>query len=300
MNLRPLLTLIALLGATLSVPAQHGGKAEGLRVRFERGSTSATYKGKVRDSVEIEYELGAQAGQELLVRLISSPAGSATVNAFSPGAKEFPMSCLQAELAEAKVIGLPTASHCFESNPQRLRLEGTTWSTTLPESGNYMLSVSRPSGGSGVTQYTLLIAVVPIEKNSAGTSLTPADNASLEASMRKLIAALMTKDVTAFLSLFSRSRFFYANNPLNQMRIAVPYSELAKDLTKKGEWYCSYLERCDELDAFVDHIGEGKMWPRGGGTKFIPPGSEGETLTYVKWRKEGARWVIDEIAYPQA
>jgi hypothetical protein len=118
--------------------------------------------------------------------------------------------------------------------------------------------------------------------------------------MRKLITSLMKKDVTSFLSLFSRSRFFYANNPLNQMRIAVPYSELARDLGKKGDWYCTYLERCDELDAFVDNINKGEMWPRVGGAKFVPPGSEGETLTYVKWRKEGGRWVIDEIAYPQA
>jgi hypothetical protein len=131
-------------------------------------------------------------------------------------------------------------------------------------------------------------------------SLTPADTASLDAAMRKLIASLMKKDVTTFLSLFSRSRFYYANNPLNQMRFAVPYSELAKDLRKKGDWYCTYLQRCDDLDAFVDNINAGEMWPRAGGAKFVPPGSDAESLTYVKWRKENGKWVIDEIAYPQA
>lgn len=291
---------MAVLGTSLSVPAQHGGKAEGLRVRFERGSRSATFKDKVRGSLEIEYELEARGGQELLVRVVSSPADSAAIKVFGPNTKDLPMSCLAAELAEAKVLGLPSASHCFEENAQRFKREGKTWSATLPESGNYTLSVFRPGGGSGVTAYTLLIAVVPTEKNSAGPTLAPDDAASLDAAMRKLIASLMKKDVTAFLSLFSRSRFFYANNPMNLIRIAVPYSELAKDLRKKGDWYCTYLERCGGLDAFVDNIADGEMWRLVGGTRFVPPGSNAESLTYVKWRKEGGRWVIDEIAYPQA
>lgn len=292
--------LITVLGTGLSVSAQHGGKAEGLRVRFAPGTTSATFKDKVRGSLEIEYELQAQAGQELLVRVVSSPAGSAAVNVFAPGVNKLPMSCLEAELPEAKVLALPTASHCLNDNPQRLSREGKTWSATLPESGNYLLSVFKPAGGSGVTSYTLLIAVAPTPKNSAGPSLSPADTASLEAAMRKLIDSLMKKDVTTFLSLFSRSRFFFANNPLNEYRMAVPYSELAKNLRQKGDWYCTYMARCDDLDAFVDHINDGRMWPRVGGARFVPPGSDAESLTYVKWRKESGKWVIDEISYPQA
>ncbi len=291
--------LVVILGIGTSVSAQHGGKAEGLRVRFERGSTSATFKDKVRGSVEVEYELEAQAGQELLVRMVSTPAGSAAVKVFGPGARELKMSCLEAELPEARMLSLPTPSHCLNDNPQRLSREGKTWSATLPESGNYMISVFRPEGGSGTTAYTLLIAVVPTEKNSAA-SLTPADTASLEAAMRKLINSLMKKDVTTFLSLFSRSRFFFANNPMNEYRMAVPYSELSKNLRQKGDWYCTYMARCDDLDAFVDHINGGEMWPRVGGLKFVPPGSDAESLTYVRWRKDSGKWVIDEISYPQA
>lgn len=136
LNLRLLLIVMTVLGTSASVSAQHGGKAEGLRVRFAPGSTSATFKDKVRGSLEIEYELEAQAGQELLVRVVSSPAGSAAINVFAPGAKKLPMSCLEAELPEAKALALPTASHCLNDNPQRLSREGKTWSATLPESGN--------------------------------------------------------------------------------------------------------------------------------------------------------------------
>jgi len=288
------------LSTTLSVSAQHGGKAEGLRVRFAPGGTSATFKDKVRGSLEIEYELEAQEGQELLVRVVSSPAGSAAIKVFAPGAKKLPMSCLEAELPEAKVLGLPTPSHCLNDNPQRLSREGKTWSATLPESGNYMISVFKPAGSAGVTSYTLLIGVVPTAKKSEATSLSSADAASLEASMRKLIDSLMKKDVATFLSLFSRSRFFFANNPMNEYRMAVPYSELARNLRQKGDWYCTYLARCDDLDAFVDNINDGEMWPRVGGTRFVPPGSDAESLTFVRWRKENGKWVIDEISYPQA
>ena len=50
--------------------AQRGGKAEGRQVRFERGKTSATYSGEVSGSVEVEYELKAEKGQELIVRVV--------------------------------------------------------------------------------------------------------------------------------------------------------------------------------------------------------------------------------------
>lgn len=162
-----------------------------------------------------------------------------------------------------------------------------------------MLSVFKPEGASGITSYTLLIGVVPTGKNSSEI-LTAADTTSLEAAMRKLIDSLMKKDVTTFLSLFSRSRFFFANNPLNEYRMAVPYSQLATNLKQKGDWYCTYLARCDDLDAFVDNLNDGEMWPRVRGTRFVPPGSDAESLRYVKWRKESGKWVVDEISYPQA
>lgn len=298
--LRLLVVLSVLIAPCVCGAAQHGGKAEGRRVKFKPGTTSAVFTDKVSGSLEIEYELEAQAGQELIVRVVSDPPGSALINVYGPNAKVLEMSCLAAKQPESKQLGLPTPSHCYEENPQVLRREGRTWSATLPESGNYLLSVVRPEGRRGVSTYSLLIIVPPAEKHSAEQTLAPADVASVETAMRKFIAALKKNDVAAFLSLFSRSGFFYANNPLNVVRVTVPYSELAKDLRKKGDWYCTYLERCGDLDAFVDNIGDGEMWPRVGGARFVPPGSDAESPTYVKWRKEGDRWVVDEIGYPQA
>jgi hypothetical protein len=295
---RLLIAVWSILLAAAVCSAQHGGKAEGRRVRFKPGTTSAVFKGEVRNSLEIDYELEALAGQELVVRLVSDPPGSAWVKVHGPNAAVLAMSCLATKEAESKQLGLPTASHCPESDPQALRRHGMTWSATLPESGNYLLSVLRPEGaGRGVSNYTLLVIVPPVDKH---LTLSGADIASLEAAMRKFIAAFKKPDATAFLSLFSRTRFFYANNPLNEMRVAVSYAELERDLRRKGEWYCSYLQRCDELDAFVDNIGDGEMWPHIGGGKFVPPGQDASSPTFVKWRKEAGRWVVAEIAYPQA
>jgi len=295
---RALLFLICLTFPITWAAAQHGGKAEGTRVRFARGGTTATYKGRVSGSIEMEYELQAKAGQELIVRVVSNPPDSAIVKIQRPNSKDLQISCLAASGEVAKKLGLASEASCFEDDPRKLRRDGKTWSAALPESGAYTLSVFRPDGGPGVSTYTTTIIVLADEKQPRST-LSSADSASLNVAMRKFISALKDRDVEGFLSLFSRTRFFYASNPLNVLRTAVSYNELAADLRRKGDWYFTYLERGDGgiYDAFIDNVGDGEMWRRGGGARFTPPGTETSDSTYVKWRKEGDRWVIDEISY---
>jgi len=292
--------LLLLLICSGLCAAQHGGKAEGRRVEFKPGASSAVFKDSVRDGVEVEYEIEAQAGQELVVRVVSEPAGSAVIKVIGPNLKELPMSCLAAKRPESLRLGLPTSAHCFDTNEQLLRREGRTSSAPLPESGNYLLSVFRPEGQRGVSSYSLLIIIPARTKPAISQSLSPADAKAVEAEMQKFVASLKNKNPTAFLSHFSRTNFFYANNPLNEIRVIVPYAELARDLGRKGEWYCTYLRRCDDLDAFVDNVGDGETWPRVGGARFVPPGQDAVSPTFVTWRKEAGRWVIDEIGYPQA
>src|SRR3989475_10346053 len=56
--------------------AQHGGKAEPLRIEFKRGTTSTTVSGVVRGDEEAEYVLGAKKGQRLIIKLTSVPVKS--------------------------------------------------------------------------------------------------------------------------------------------------------------------------------------------------------------------------------
>ena len=296
---RTLLFVICFATPVTWTAAQHGGKAEGRQVRFERGKTSATYKGQVSGSLEMEYEIKAAKGQELIVRLVSNSSDSTFVKVRGPNADALQISCLAASSEISKELGLASKSSCFEADPEKLKRNGQTWSVTLPVSGAYALSVYKPKGESDVSTYTLTVIVRPRDKETEST--VRADSAALDVAMRKFIRALKKRDVEGFLSLFSRQKFFYANNPMNAMRVAISYAELAADLRKKGDWYFTYLERGDggDYDVFVDNIGEGEMW-RVDGVRYVPPGSEISSPTYVKWRREGGKWVIDEISYPQA
>ena len=297
---RALLLLICFATPMTWVSAQHGGKAEGRQIRFERGKTSATYKGQVSGPVETEYEIKAAKGQELIVRLVSNSSDSTFVKIQGPNSDALQISCLAASSEISKELGLASKSTCFESDQEKLKRNGQTWSVTLPESGAYTLAVYKPNGEPSVATYILTVIVRPRDKETEST--VRADAAALDVAMRKFIAALVKRDVEGFLLLFSRQKFFYARNPMNVMRVAVSYSELAKDLRKKGDWYFTYLERGQggDYDAFVDNIGKGEMWRRVDGFRYVPPGSDISSATFVKWRREGGKWVIDEISYPQA
>src|SRR5687767_2429175 len=142
---RALLFLICLATPVMWTAAQQGGKAEGRQVRFDRGKTSATYKGKVSGSVEVEYEIKAAKGQELIVRLVSNSSDSTFVKVQGPNAEALQISCLAASRDISKQLGLASKSSCFESEPEKLKRNGQTWSVNLPKSGAYRLSVYKPN-----------------------------------------------------------------------------------------------------------------------------------------------------------
>src|SRR5438270_8944111 len=56
--------------------AQHGGKAEPLRIEFKRGTSSTTISGSVRNDEEYEYVLAAKKGQRLTIKISSTPMKS--------------------------------------------------------------------------------------------------------------------------------------------------------------------------------------------------------------------------------
>ncbi len=261
-----LLLLAALEGAS----AQHGGKAEPRRVQFKTGASSAISKGRVRGSEEAEYALAARARQRLVLRLVSAPARSASPKAFDPDGSPL-------ELVRER--------------------DGETWSATLPKSGDYLFVIHRPAGGAGATSYTLTVTIPPPASRSKATE-------PLEEAMRRFVVALEKTDAELFLSLFSRVRPFYANNPLNEYRARVTYAELERDIRGKQGMYFDYLERGDggAYDAFVDHVTTtgAVMWRRVEGNKYVPPDGAAASHAYVKWRMEDGRWVIDEISYSQA
>src|SRR5215472_3185951 len=79
----PALLLAIFINGT-PAPAQHGGKAEPLRIEFKRGSTSATLNDSVRGNEEAEYVLAARKGQHLIVKLTSVPRRSSVFQIVGP------------------------------------------------------------------------------------------------------------------------------------------------------------------------------------------------------------------------
>lgn len=267
------LFLLALLFSIAPVAIAQGGKAEPLRVEFERGTTSATLTGAIRGDEEFEYVAAAKAGQWMFVEVTATPSDSATFIIKDPAGEEGP-------------------THY-------------SWSDTLTQTGDYLISISKPPAY-GVSRFTLTVTIEsrpPVIHNEA----KDADSVALFRAMRKFIDALRTKNTSAFLSLFSRTRPSFYLNPMNvgakeHFRDPITYSRLAADIRKKGDLYYLLLERGENgsYDAFVDYVPNGKMWLRVKGNKFVPPDSNITSHTYVRWRKEGGRWVIDEISYATA
>ncbi len=111
--------------------AQHGGKAEPLRIEFKRGTTSTTLNGIVRGSEEAEYVLAAKKGQRLIIKLTSVPVKS---------------SVFQLLGEDNDTLGLE-----YDANYD--------YSGVLPKTGDYFVNVRRPTESKGTSRYRLTVTV---------------------------------------------------------------------------------------------------------------------------------------------
>jgi hypothetical protein len=122
---------IFLFCAVAPVFAQNGGKAEPLKIEFKRGATSTTINGVVRGDEEAEYTLAARKGQRLTIKLTSTPMKSSVFQLLGP---------------ENDTLGLE-----FDAN--------FDYSGVLPKTGDYFISVKRPTTAKGTSKYKMTITV---------------------------------------------------------------------------------------------------------------------------------------------
>jgi hypothetical protein len=111
--------------------AQNGGKAEPLRIEFKRGTTSTTLSGVVHGDEEAEYVLAAKKGQRLIIKLTSTPVKS---------------SVFQLLGEDNDTLGLE-----YDAN--------FDYSGVLPKTGDYFISVKRPTSAKGTSRYKLTVTV---------------------------------------------------------------------------------------------------------------------------------------------
>jgi hypothetical protein len=111
--------------------AQGGGKAEPLRIEFKRGTNSTTINGKVRGTEEAEYVFVARKGQKLTIKLTSVPRRSSVFDLKAPDNAD---------------LGLE-----YDANYD--------YAGTLPQTGDYFLTVVRPTSSAGTSTYRMIITV---------------------------------------------------------------------------------------------------------------------------------------------
>jgi hypothetical protein len=122
---------LLVLIACSPVVAQRGGKAEPNRIEFKRGTTSTTISGTVRGDEQAEYVLGAKKGQRLVIKLTSVPAKSSVFQLLGP---------------DNDTLGLE-----YDANYD--------YSGTLPKTGDYLITVARPTASKGTSRYKLTLSV---------------------------------------------------------------------------------------------------------------------------------------------
>ena len=125
-----LITTMLAMGACLTF-AQRGGKAEPNRIEFKRGAISATVNGVVRGSEEAEYVFAARKGQRITVRITSTPLKSSVFQILGP---------------DNDTLGLE-----FDANFQ--------YAGVAPKTGDYFLSVKRPTEAKGSSKFKLTVTI---------------------------------------------------------------------------------------------------------------------------------------------
>jgi hypothetical protein len=124
-------TLVVCTGLPVAGTLAQGGKAEPLRIQFERGRHSATVTGTLNGDAQREYAIGARSNQRLTIRVAAQPAGSVSIQVTQPSGVALPLQ--------------------FDSKQ--------TWSVLLPEDGEYEMAVKRVKNTAGRSQYRLTVTI---------------------------------------------------------------------------------------------------------------------------------------------
>jgi len=121
---------VVLLSASVAL-SQGGGKAEPKRIEFKRGTTTTTVVDKIKNDEEAEYVIAARKGQRLTIRLTSTPYRSAVFDIKAPGDAD---------------LGLE-----YDAN--------YSFNKILPATGDYFITVDRPTTSKGSANYKIVITI---------------------------------------------------------------------------------------------------------------------------------------------
>ena len=126
-----LVPLALLILIACSAAMAQGGKAEPNRIEFKRGTTSTNIRGTVHGDEQAEYVIAAKKGQRLIITLTSVPVKS---------------SVFQLLGEDNDALGLE-----YDAN--------FDYSGILPKTGDYFITVRRPTEAKGASRFRLTVIV---------------------------------------------------------------------------------------------------------------------------------------------
>ena len=118
--------------------------------------------------------------------------------------------------------------------------------------------------------------------------------------MQAFVSALKARDVEGLLQCFSRSAsFHFTTTNMRDDGAPFNYMQLQKGLMPCGDFVDAIFgdDGDDSLRDYVEHSSTAP-WLRTSGMRFVPPGYDAHSLVFVRWRKEGGRYVVAEIGFP--
>ena len=124
-------TILLLLVYAPAALSQGGGKAEPRRIQFARGTTRTTINERIKNHEEAEYVIAAKKGQRLIIKLTSVPRRSSVFDLKAPDDAD---------------LGLE-----YDANYD--------FNKILPASGDYFITVVRPTSEQGTSSYKMMITI---------------------------------------------------------------------------------------------------------------------------------------------
>jgi hypothetical protein len=153
-----------------------------------------------------------------------------------------------------------------------------------------VLSYGTIRGAAGVL--ILLLALV-----GSGAS-NPAKAQEPSQAMQAFIQAMVRKNPAAILSAFSRQApwkyqpYEIGSNRRLQAATITP-EKLARDFQQQTGWYDFFMSEPNGYTFRVNFMGNNRWHQRGADTFVAPDSDSGHT--YIKWQREGQKWLIGEI-----
>lgn len=153
---------------------------------------------------------------------------------------------------------------------------------------------------------TTAIAPASAAARAAGTRRsTPGPTEPARHAMARLVAAMQAQDLPALAALLPSAASLTVSSTVDaKHRRATLYTpaSLRRDLDARQGFHelLFGFQGDDSLrDVFLGT--DFRAWVSAGPDRFRPPGAAyADGRTFVRWRREGTRWVIAEIASPDA